>query len=107
VTNKPELRRLAEDVRGTGEPQILRRDGEDLAVVVPMAPGQEIGARRAKTTEDLAAFRAAADSWKRGRPGDVPPEQCGEPYTNYEDAEVVIQHAADRYDTFALAQVTP
>ena len=64
VTNEPELRRLAEDVRGTGEPQILRRGGEDLAVVVPMAPGQEIGARRAKTTEDLPAYRAAADSWR-------------------------------------------
>jgi hypothetical protein len=64
VTDEPELRRSAEDVRRTGEPRILRRDGEDLAVVVPLSPAQERDGRHDKTPEDLAAFRAAAGSWK-------------------------------------------
>ena len=64
VTNEPDLRRLAEDVRKTGEPRILRQDGEDVAVVVPLPRPQEIGNRRVKTPEDLAAFRAAAGSWR-------------------------------------------
>lgn len=32
----PEILRLAEEVRRAGEPRVLRRDGEDLAVVVPL-----------------------------------------------------------------------
>ena len=63
VTNAPELLRLAEDVRSTGESRVLRRNGEDLAVVMPVSPAQNEGRRRVKTAEDLAAFRAAAGSW--------------------------------------------
>ncbi len=64
VTDEPELLRLAEDVRSTGESRVLRRNGEDLAVVIPVAPSMDEGAGRVKTAEDLAAFRAAAGSWK-------------------------------------------
>ena len=38
VTNTPELLRLAEEVRASGEPRVLRRDSEDMAVVVPISP---------------------------------------------------------------------
>ena len=37
VTNTPEVLRLAEDVARTGVPRVLRRNGDDLAVVRPAA----------------------------------------------------------------------
>lgn len=65
-SNIPELLRLAEEVKDTKEPKILRRDGEELAVLVPLAyrPLVRRGSRRTKTKADLEAFRAAAGSWK-------------------------------------------
>lgn len=36
ITNNPDLLRLAEEVRTTNEPWILRRDREDLVIVRPL-----------------------------------------------------------------------
>lgn len=36
VSNAPDVRKLAEEVQATQEPQILRRDKEDLAIVSPI-----------------------------------------------------------------------
>ncbi|MGH2457985.1 MAG: hypothetical protein ACRDIY_03870 [Chloroflexota bacterium] len=35
IDDNPDLARIAEEVRATREPRALRRDGEDLAIVVP------------------------------------------------------------------------
>jgi hypothetical protein len=64
VTHRPELLRLAEEVRRTNEPRLLRRDGEDLAVVAPVAPTPKRRRARAKTEADHGAFLASAGSWK-------------------------------------------
>lgn len=60
----PELSRLAEEVRNTGRPRLLRRDGEPLAMIVPIHSGRSARlTRRKPTARDLDAFRAAAGSW--------------------------------------------
>jgi hypothetical protein len=38
ISNDPELLKLAEEVYTTHEPRILRRDDEDLAVLMPVKP---------------------------------------------------------------------
>jgi hypothetical protein len=60
IGDAPDLLRLAEEVKRTGRPRVLSRNDEDLVVVSPAR------ARRPKpvSDEDLAAFRAAAGSWK-------------------------------------------
>ncbi len=62
ISDVPELLRLAEEVRRAGEPRVLRRNGEDLAMVVPISSGRKPRFRK-PTTADLAAFRSAAGGW--------------------------------------------
>lgn len=38
ISNVPELLRIAEEVRTTGEPQVLRADRDDVAVEIRMEP---------------------------------------------------------------------
>lgn len=59
IGGMPELVRLAEEVRATHEPRVLRRGGEDLAVLTPVEP------RRSGdlwTGYDPDAVRAAIDA---------------------------------------------
>jgi hypothetical protein len=60
ITNVPELLRLAEEVRTTGEPRLLRLNGEDLAIVRPTRKR----ARRSPSKADYEAFLSSAGSWK-------------------------------------------
>ena len=46
ITSNPELRRLAEAVQASGEPRLLRRDHEDIAVVVPVSVSLATRTRR-------------------------------------------------------------
>jgi hypothetical protein len=62
VSALPELLRIAEEVGRSGEARMLRRNGEDLAVVIP-AGKRSSRARKPKSHEDLEAFRAAAGTW--------------------------------------------
>jgi len=64
VSGIPELLRLAEEVGSSGEARLLKRDHEDLAVLMPVARVPKRKARRTPTKEDLEAFRSAAGSWK-------------------------------------------
>lgn len=64
VSHMPDLLRLAEEVGASGEPRILKRDGEALAVVTPIVSRSRIRAGRAKTKPDLEAFHASAGAWK-------------------------------------------
>lgn len=64
ISDIPELLQLAEEVHRSHEPRVLRRNTEDLAMVVPL-PGTKKADRhaRAKTEADIEAFHAAAGSW--------------------------------------------
>ena len=68
ISHVPELERLAEEVRETGTPRMLRRGNEVIARIVPVAPLRaNLPARhraRAKTQADMEAFLSAAGSWK-------------------------------------------
>ncbi len=48
ISNLPDLLRIAEEVRATGKPHVLRRASEDIAVLMPITPDQ----RRADTAID-------------------------------------------------------
>lgn len=63
ITNAPELRKAAEDVRNTKRPRLLRVDGEDVAAIVPTTQLSRKRPTRKKTAADLAAFEAAFGSW--------------------------------------------
>ena len=64
ISNVPELLRIAEEVRSTNEPRLLRRDNEDLAILIPAARGMKRRAPRVRTKADYEAFRSSAGSWK-------------------------------------------
>ena len=66
VTDTPDLLRLAEEVRRSDQPRLLRRENEDLAVLTPVAPPAKRRARKVKayTEADDEAFLSAAGSWK-------------------------------------------
>ncbi len=61
ITNAPDLLRLAEEVRATREPCVLRRADEDIAVVVPVKKRR---ARRSPSQADYEAFISSAGGWK-------------------------------------------
>lgn len=65
VSDVPDVLHLAEEVQRSGHPRILRRDGEDLAVISPIAPPARSRSRKVRThsAADEAAFLAAAGSW--------------------------------------------
>ena len=68
ITHHPDLLRLAEEVRRTNTPTVLRRDNEDLAVLMPVAEGATRKARRSsirkKSQADIDAFLSSAGGWK-------------------------------------------
>jgi hypothetical protein len=62
ITRAPDLLRLAEAVQATKTPRVLRRDDEDLAVLMPIRPRRRI--KRTPTKADLDAFLGSAGSWR-------------------------------------------
>ncbi len=64
ISDVPDLLRIAEEVRTTRKPRMLRRDNENVAVLMPVTSTQRRKASRAKTKADYEAFRAAAGGWK-------------------------------------------
>lgn len=64
VSNTPELLKLAEDVRKTNRPRVLRRADEDIAVITPVKKKAVRSPFKEKTQADIDAFLAAAGSWK-------------------------------------------
>lgn len=63
ISDIPDVLRLAEEVRRAGEPRVLRRDGEDLALVIPLPQAKPRRRSRTKTDADYEAFRSAAGGW--------------------------------------------
>ena len=66
ITKSHDLLRLAEEVRRSGRPRLLRRGNEDVAVLSPVRPKATRHPRRPKTfsAEDDAAFLSAAGAWR-------------------------------------------
>jgi hypothetical protein len=60
ITNIPDLLRVAEDVHATKRPRVLRRNDEDIAVVMPIAgaPGSRRSPRSAVADALAAGFQA-------------------------------------------------
>ena len=69
IGNIPELLRLAEEVNASKEPRVLRRNGEDLAILMPAKPSRK-KAKRGPVTEEDALFRLIGIG-KSGIPGGV------------------------------------
>jgi hypothetical protein len=68
VSDLPDILRLAEAVQQSGHPRILRCDGEDLAVIFPIAASTRRSRKpRAYSEADDAAFLAAAGGWPDDR----------------------------------------
>ena len=64
ISSVPDLVRIAEEVRTSGRPRILRRNGEDMAMVIPIGHGRKHRTRRAREQADYDAFLATAGGWK-------------------------------------------
>ena len=73
IADVGDLGTLVEEIRRSRTPRILRHDGEDVAVLMPLAtPAQRSGARgsrlRPPTAEEIARSQAgikkAAGSWQ-------------------------------------------
>ncbi len=65
ISGIPELLNIAEEVKRSNESRVLRRDGEDMAILTPIKKTTHGGRRTvAKTKADYEAFRAAAGGWK-------------------------------------------
>ncbi len=68
ITDTPELLRLAEEVQATGKPQVLVRESEELAVLMPVPKKRS---RKGKPlTEDDPLFRLIGIG-RSGIPGGV------------------------------------
>ncbi|HEY5476638.1 MAG TPA: hypothetical protein VIK11_07960 [Tepidiformaceae bacterium] len=59
----PELVSLAEEVRASNEPRVLRRGGEDIAKIVPLRARVSRRRRAPKTADDYDAFLSSAGGW--------------------------------------------
>jgi hypothetical protein len=61
ISNMPELVRIVEAVRSSRQAQVLRRDNEDVALVVPLPRSRK---RNRRMAADHASVLATAGSWK-------------------------------------------
>lgn len=64
ISNVPELLRIAEEVHTTHEPRLLRRDREDLAILMPARQTTKGKRKRSITKGGYEAFRSAFGGWK-------------------------------------------
>ena len=64
ISSMPDLARLADEVRSTNKPSLLRRNNEDVALLVPATPTTRRRRAKAANPADDAAFLASAGSWK-------------------------------------------
>jgi hypothetical protein len=58
ISAMPEVRRLAEEVQASNEPRLLQRDGEDVAILMPVPPARKAArSRRGPLTREDALFQ--------------------------------------------------
>jgi hypothetical protein len=63
ISAVPDLLSIAEEVRRTNKPCLLKRGSEDMAIVMPIKTTRKRSGVGAKTKADYEAFRSAAGSW--------------------------------------------
>ncbi len=63
ISNDPTLVELAEEVRRSGESRALTRNGERLAVLVPVDSGEKRRRKPERKVRDVAAFLSTAGGW--------------------------------------------
>lgn len=63
ISDTPDLMAIADIIRKTNEPRLLRRGDEDVAILMPLRPIRRRGSRK-RTEADYRAFLSAAGSWK-------------------------------------------
>ena len=66
ISHVPELVRLAEEVRTTGEPRVLRHASEDLAILMPIARGPEdvgVAGEEPRSKRRKAHLMSLAGAW--------------------------------------------
>lgn len=70
ISNVPELVRIAQEVRDTNQPCLLKRDNEELAILMPVRPTRKRSPKGRPTTADDPLWKLVGigDS---GGPGDV------------------------------------
>ena len=75
ISNIPELVRLAEEVRESGEPRVLRRADQDLALLAPLAQksGPRARARRQRASQASPLGNIVGLADRKDFPG-VPPD---------------------------------
>jgi hypothetical protein len=61
VTNNPELLRLAEEVHATNSRRVLRRDSEDIAVLMPLRKRR---AAKRPSPSDIEATLSSSGGWQ-------------------------------------------
>lgn len=71
ISDQPDLLRLAQEVQATRQPRLLQRDGEELAILIPVTHARRpssLAASRARAAAAVArskaGIRASAGSWK-------------------------------------------
>ncbi len=63
-TSVPSLADLAEEVRRTKRPRVLRRADQDVAIISPVRKAVRRSPFKPKSQADIAAFLSAAGGWK-------------------------------------------
>jgi len=61
ISNNPELLRLAEEVKATNKPRLLKRDNTPLAILAPVKKKQSSKAKSEAIKETLAMTGACGD----------------------------------------------
>ncbi len=64
VETVPELAPLTDEVAATRQPIVLRKQGKDLAKIIPIEGLSPYSPGRRKTPEDRQAFLASAGGWQ-------------------------------------------
>ncbi len=64
ISDAPEILRLAEEVRQSNKPRVLRRDHEDIAILVPVDHVAKNNADDSNDTQDLTARERAMNEWQ-------------------------------------------
>ena len=67
----PELVQLVDEVQRTGQPRVLRRADEDVALLTPMTPGAKKPRRRWRVLREDDPLFGLVGIGRSGGPGDV------------------------------------
>ncbi len=70
ISHIPELVRIAEEVRTSGKPRVLRRNRKDLAILSPVKPARKTSSKVQPVTHEDALFRLVGIG-KSGIPGGI------------------------------------